>query len=132
MDGYGEGCFATVINNQYSWMFKRAKGFFDVVAYTGDGIAGRTVNHNLGVVPEMMWVKSRSNIQNWPVYANSVGNTGYLLLNETNPSVTGTLGNWNNTSPTTTVFTVGSDNRTNASAYTYIAYLFATLAGYLK
>jgi hypothetical protein len=46
-------------------MFKRAKGFFDVVAYTGDGIAGRTVNHNLGVVPEMMWVKKRSGIQTY-------------------------------------------------------------------
>ena len=41
-----------------SWMWKRAPGFFDVVAYTGTEAAGRTVSHNLGVAPEMMWVKA--------------------------------------------------------------------------
>jgi hypothetical protein len=46
-------------------MFRRAPGFFDVVAYTGNGVAGRTVPHNLGVAPEMMIVKARMTISNW-------------------------------------------------------------------
>ena len=40
-------------------MWRRAPGFFDVVAYTGNGTAGRTVAHGLGVAPEMIWIKSQ-------------------------------------------------------------------------
>ena len=64
-----------------SWMWRRAPGFMDVVAYTGTG-ANRTVSHNLGVAPEMMWVKHRtSGVQQWRVYHSSLGATKYLDLN---------------------------------------------------
>jgi hypothetical protein len=46
-------------------MFKRATGFFDVVAYSGTGATGLQINHNLGVVPEMIIVKARSGAYNW-------------------------------------------------------------------
>jgi len=46
-------------------MWKRAPGFFDVVAYTGDGTANQTFNHNLTVKPDMVWIKNRGRIQDW-------------------------------------------------------------------
>ena len=117
----------------YSWMFKRAKGFFDVVAYTGTGVA-RTVNHNLGVVPEMMIVKSRSDgTRVWCVYSkdlNVISPSNYLKLNTTDAAAGSNL--WNDTRPTSTVFSLFADNEVNAAAGTYIAYLFATLAGISK
>jgi hypothetical protein len=117
-----------------AWMFKRAPGFHDVVCYTGTGVA-RTVTHNLGVVPEMMIVKSRSNGGSsqyfWAVYVAPLGNTANLVLSD-NTSVDTGNEIWNNTSPTSSVFTVGPYNRSGASGLTYIAYLFATLAGVSK
>ena len=114
-----------------SWMWKRAPGFFDVVAYTGDGVAGRTVSHNLGVAPEMMWVKRRNATDIWAVYSEAVGNTGFLRLNDTNAVTTAAVA-WNDTSPTATDFTLGTYAAVNTSSSTYIAYLFATLPGVSK
>jgi hypothetical protein len=112
-------------------VFRRAPGFFDVVAYTGTGSA-RTVAHNLGVAPEMMIVKSRSDERAWRVYTSFVGNTGSLRLNSDATADSGNTGYWNNTTPTDASFTLGIDNDTNSSGQTYIAYLFATLAGISK
>jgi len=114
-----------------NYFFKRAKGFFDVVTYIGDGVAGRTVNHNLGVVPEMMWVKKRIGTinENWAVYPNLA--TDYLVLNSSQPQYSGS-NFWNNTSPTDTIFTLGSEGSVNTSGDDYIAYLFSSLAGISK
>jgi hypothetical protein len=128
---HNTGWFSTP-NASYSWMFRRAPGFFDVVAYTGNGVAGRTVPHNLGVAPEMMIVKSRSDERAWRVYTSFVGNTGSLRLNSDATADSGNTGYWNNTTPTDASFTLGIDNDTNSSGQTYIAYLFATLAGISK
>jgi hypothetical protein len=112
-------------------MWKRAPGFFDAVAYTGDGVAGRTVSHNLGVAPEMMWVKRRSSSALWAVYNKDLGNTKYIQLQSN--AAAGTLSVfWNNTSPTSMDFTVGTYTAVNGNADTFIAYLFATLAGVSK
>jgi hypothetical protein len=116
-----------------NWFFKRASKFFDVVCYTGTG-TNLNVNHNLTVAPELMIVKSRSaSGQDWVVYNATLGNTGVIWLNQTTAANTG-YGLWNNTSPTSTVFTVagGGYNSVNASGSTYVAYLFATLAGISK
>lgn len=129
MEGVGSSTNSDV--NNYSWMFRRAPSFFDVVAYTGDGVAGRTVSHNLGVAPEMMWVKRRDNTDIWVVYNETVGNTGFLRLNDTNAVTTAAVA-WNDTSPTATDFTLGTYAAVNTSGSDYIAYLFATLAGVSK
>ena len=110
----------------YHW--KRAPGYFDVVAYTGNGTAGRTVSHNLGVAPEMMWVKRRNANSNWSVYHSAIGNDKYIVLNTTNTPVTSSTF-WNNTDPTASSYTVGTANGTNNTNDTYIAYLFASLPG---
>ena len=111
------------------WLWKRAPGFFDVVAYTGNGTAGRTVSHNLGVAPEMLVVKRRDATSSWETYVEPLGNTGRVFLNLTNAFTTGSA--WNNTSPTATEFTLGGGS-TNDSGGNYIAYLFATLPGVSK
>ena len=129
-DGYFGGA-AYGEDAALAYMWKRAKGYFDVVAYTGTGSA-KTEAHSLGVAPEMMWVKARNTTEDWTVWAG-FGNDKYLNLNDdaavNSDSVT-TI--WNNTAPTSAVFSVGTHDRTNASGDTYIAYLFATLAGVSK
>jgi hypothetical protein len=110
-----------------SWTFRKAEKFFDVVTYTGNGVAGRTVAHNLGSVPACMIVKVTSANGGWLVYHRSLGATKNLVLNETNAEATSAL-HWNNTAPTSSVFTVGTID-TNETGRTYVAYLFAHDAG---
>ena len=117
-----------------NWFFKRAPGFFDVVCYTGNGASGRTIAHNLGVAPEMMILKSRSNSgtnYQWFVYHKDIPPTPYatnLVLNGTSAAYA-----WSEIikTPTTTTFGI-NDSFGNLSAATYVAYLFATCAGVSK
>lgn len=121
---------STTANDQIMESFKRAPGFFDVVAYTGTGSA-RTITHNLGVVPELIIIKRRNGLGDWPVYSAPTLNTNYLRLNDNSPAAASSTF-WNNTSPTSSVFTVGTAADVNASGATYIAYLFATCPGVSK
>ena len=122
----------TFLGNTYgSWMFKRAPGFHDVVCYTGNGVAGRTVNHNLTVAPELIIIRLRNSIANWVVYTQPTGNTNYLYLNTTIASSVFNM--WNSTSPTSTVFTVSAHSQVNETGVSpYIAYLFASCPGVSK
>jgi hypothetical protein len=88
------------------------------------------VAHNLAAVPELMIVKSRSSALGWFVYAAPIGNTRYLVLNATDASAT--LGFWNNTTPTASVFSVGAFSGVNNGGATYVAYLFASAPGVSK
>ena len=123
--GYGQ---ADNLTNVYAWMWQRAKSYFDIVTYNGTGSA-KTEAHGLGVPPEMMWIKRRSGAVNWGVYYGD--NTDRLVLND-NRATGDFLAYWNDTSPTSSVFTLGDDNDVNGGGETYIAYLFATLAGVSK
>jgi hypothetical protein len=116
--------------NSSQLAFKRAKGFFDVVAYSGTASA-HAESHSLGAIPELMIVKSRANANSWTVYHKTTGNTKRCFLHTDQAFDTGST-IWNNTSPTDTTFTVGTDSNTNFSGHTFIAYLFATLAGVSK
>ena len=112
------------------WLFRRSPGFFDVVCYTGTGSA-RTVSHNLGVAPELMIVKSRSQTADWLVYSKSLPETSVLGLNLTNGEIAGTT-IWNSTRPTASVFSLGSYFAVNNSGDTFVAYLFASAPGVSK
>jgi hypothetical protein len=116
--------------NWINWYFRRAPGFFDVVCYTGTG-ANTTQTHNLGVVPELMIVKGRSSAAAWQAYSSALANTEYLVLNTTAAKAIGAT-RWNSTTPTSSVFSLGTAGEVNTSAATYVAYLFATLAGVSK
>jgi hypothetical protein len=115
---------------QVQWLFRRAPSFFDQVCYTGNN-ANTNISHNLKVVPELIIVKARNAATSWPVYSATTGNADYLLLNSTSATTTGTTF-WNSTTPTSSVFTVGTSSLVNSSTIKYVAYLFATCAGVSK
>ena len=106
---------------------------FSIVLFTGNATAGQTVGHGLGVKPEIIFAKNRSNGNNWNVYAEPVDNTGnnYLSLN-------GTVGKesdfnmWNDTAPTSSVITLGDRNETNGSSHNMVFYCFHSVKGYSK
>jgi hypothetical protein len=115
------------------WHFRRSPGFFDAVCYTGTGSA-TTVTHNLGVAPELIIVKPRDQTLGWPVWNSTIyaaNADNIMYLNETGgQQQVGTM--WNSSSPTSTSFPVGTNARTNGLEKTFVAYLFATLAGVSK
>ena len=103
---------------------------FSIVSYTGTGSNG-TVAHGLSATPSMIIVRVRSTTNNWAVYHSSLGNTKALLLDTTNSGLTSSLF-WNNTTPTSSVFSISTGNSVNNSGQTYIAYCFANIDGYSK
>lgn len=109
---------------------------FSIVTYTGDGATSATVGHGLGAVPKMIISKERastSNVPNWRVYHESIGNTKYLQLDGTGAAAT--FDDWGNTTPTSTVYTIGGSGGyrpTNTSSKTYVAYVFAEVPGYSR
>ena len=109
-----------------AWSFRKAAGFFDVVTYTGDGVAGLNVSHNLGAVPGMIIVKRRSGgAAAWNIYHRSnTANpeTEYLGFNA-NATADGDW-IWDDTAPTDSQFTVGDDLGVNTNTGTHVAYLF--------
>jgi hypothetical protein len=101
---------------------------FSVVTYTGTG-ANATVGHGLGVAPSMVIYKVRSQAYNWMVYHVSVGATAALNLNLT--AVPTTASTWfNNTAPTSSVLSIGTDSNVNQSSQTYVAYCFSAVRGF--
>jgi hypothetical protein len=103
---------------------------FSIVSYTGTGSAA-TVGHGLGIAPDMIIGKNRDNTPDWIVYHSSTGRLGGMFLNRTDGFVDN-LNYFNDTSPTSSVFTVGSNDRVNTNTEDYIAYCFAEVEGYSK
>jgi hypothetical protein len=110
-----------------SWTWRKQPKFFDVVTYTGTG-SNRTIAHALGSVPACIMVKRTDTTGDWQVYHRSLANTEYLVLNSTAAAATGAT-RWNSTTPTSSVFSLGTDATVNASGGTYVAYIFAHDAG---
>ena len=137
----GAGSIGTAFENNitfkpgigFDWWcgFGRAFSFFDQVCYTGSGSA-MTVAHNLGVVPELMVIKSRTTGGNreWVVYSKSIAIGQYLYFTS---AAAGSNTYWNGTAPTASVFSIdGSTLVNNSPPEKYVAYLFATCAGVSK
>jgi len=104
---------------------------FSVVTWTGNG-SNATVGHGLGVAPELVIVKSRSNANDWAVYHKyntSAPQTDYLLLNSDAATADDNT-YWNDTAPTSSVFSIGTNTDVNTNAYTYVAYCWTPVAGY--
>ena len=102
---------------------------FSIVSYTGTGSTA-TVGHGLSSAPKMIIVKDLSATKNWTVYHIGVGNDKDILLDVTNAENTSTA--WNNTTPTSSVFSIGTLGNVNTSSNNYIAYCFAEKKGYSK
>jgi hypothetical protein len=122
---------STVTNTQGSITTScrtNASAGFSIVGYTGTGSSG-TLGHGLNVKPQLIIVKSRTQARDWLVYHTSYGATQYTTLNGTGAAAA-TSSAWNNTEPTSTVFTIGNAAEINTNGSTNIAYCFAPVAGY--
>jgi hypothetical protein len=127
----GQGSSSSNTNGSItSTVSVNASAGFSVVTYTGTGSAA-TVGHGLGVAPSMIITKKRSSTSDWGVYHISTGNTNYLLLDSTAASASSST-YWNNTSPTSSVFSIGTADPVNISTATYVAYCWAQIAGFSK
>ena len=115
-----------------NWAWKEtATAGFDIVLYTGNA-TGRTIAHNLNAVPKMIITKNVSASGDWYTYHQAVGNTKTMLLNQTNAASDADASFWNNTSPTSSVFSVGGATAVNGNGNSIIAYVFAEKQGYSK
>ena len=101
-----------------------------LITYTGTG-SNATVGHGLGVVPKMIIVKRLNVTSSWRIYHSSLGNTKNIILNSTAAEATSST-MWNNTSPTSTTFSLGSYDEVNGSSAPHVAYCFADVKGFSK
>jgi len=103
---------------------------FSIVSYTGSGSAA-TIGHGLSTSPSMILVKNRSTAYSWIVYHKSLGATKNLYLDLANAADTASI-QFNDTEPTSSVFSVGTSLATNKSGDNLIAYCFAEKKGFSK
>lgn len=132
-DGFSLGDHASVNAVGQSYLaqcLKRGPEYgFDIVHYTGDGVAGRQIAHNCGGTPEMLLVKALTSTGDWAVYHAATGATKMLVLNSAAAAQNGC---WNSVAPTETHFTVGSQDTVNKVGVEYIAYVFRSIPGFSK
>jgi len=126
-NGQGSSNTAGSINTTYTSVNTTAG--FSISQYTGTG-SNATVGHGLGAVPKMIIVKKLSGADSWTIYHASMGATKKINFD------TGARGTqsdrWNDTSPTNTLFSIGTNGSVNANNATYVAYCFAEKQGYSK
>ena len=103
---------------------------FSIVSYTGTG-ANATVGHGLGSAPKMIILKNRDSAENWIVGNTSLDWTKYLALNLTDATTTAS-NIWQNTAPTSSVFSIGDSGKVNGSGNGMVAYCFAEKKGFSK
>ena len=117
--------------NYVGYFYQRAPQVFEVLNYVGNDTV-HTIDHKLGVAPEMFWIKANNASRNWFVYHKDVGLTKYLELDNTQAQQN--FSTWaNNTAPTATQFTINTSfGNLNNSSYDYIAFLFSSLDGVSK
>ena len=107
---------------------------FSIVTYSGNSTAGATVGHGLGVVPSVVLVKSRDGAYGWGMYHHkntSAPETDYLSINSTDATVDD-VNFWNDTAPTSSVFSLGGTDAINKTSNSHVAYVFAEKKGYSK
>ena len=117
----------TITPSSYSF---NATAGFAIIAYTGTGSAA-TIPHGLGAAPQAIWVKNRDDAEDWICYFENDGAGYYQSLN-TASNRTANSGMWNDTAPTTSVFSVGTHNSVNSNGDDYVAYCFAPVQGYCR
>ena len=114
----------------YSYSVNTSSGF-SIVKYLGNGTANHTIPHHLGAKPEWIIVKQLTGTYDWRVYFDKEGNQKIVRLNTSGASSSST-DYWNNTSPTSSVFNLGTGGGVNGNDVPYIAYCFRSITGYSK
>ena len=105
---------------------------FSIVTFTGNGSSGATVAHGLGAVPKTILIKSRNGTnKSWNVYHSSIDATDAAQL-DTTAAFYDSASYWNDTEPTSTVFSLGNSSETNESGKNFVTYCFAEIQGYSK
>jgi hypothetical protein len=112
----------------FSWL--KQAGYMDIVTYTGNS-NNRAISHNLGVAPSLMLFRNRSDISKGITYHGALGATKFLSLNLTTAQTTNAQ-QFQNTTPSSSVFTLGTSGDVNANTNNYVAWLFAEKAGKSK
>ena len=107
-----------------SWNFKSAPGFFDVVTYTGNG-TNRTIAHSLGSVPGFYMIKRLNATSDWLCFHREFLTGNHYTVLNSNAAMVSESDVAQNTRPTKSVFSVGTDSKVNADGGTYVCYLFA-------
>ena len=116
-----------------AWCWKESTtAGFDIVSYTGNGTAGKTVSHSLSAVPDFFFLKNRSTAStNWITWGSWMANTNALYINLTN--ALGTSQTYlNSTTPTSSVITLGGGNDENKNTDNHILYAWKAVQGFSK
>jgi len=134
MNGWGASALSTAF---YSWMFRRAPNYMDVVCYTGTGGTGsRSLTHNLSAIPEFIILKRRDAVSSWQTGSMFTSTTVTRAVMNSNAdqdlnSLYSGQSIWGG-QPTSSAFLIDAAGSFNTSTATYVAYLFATCAGVSK
>jgi hypothetical protein len=114
-----------------AWAWKEsATAGFDIVSYTGNATA-RTISHSLSAVPDWILCKRLSNTADWTTSTTDVNWENSFFLNQTNAAGDAPT-TWNDTDPTSSVFTLGTTSLVNADGDNFIAYLWKNIQGFSK
>ncbi len=126
----GNGTVSNTSGSITSTVSANTSAGFSVVTYNATG-ANATFGHGLGVAPSMVFIKKRSGgtARAWQVYHSSLGNGGGLYLNQTDAYTTDAAA-FNNTSPTSTTFSIGTSIYVNEGTSPYVAYCFAPVSSF--
>jgi len=126
-NGQGSSNTDGTINSTYT--SANTTSGFSIVSYTGNGTLGATVGHGLGQTPSVFLTKRLSGTSSWGMYHQSTGAGGFMEFNGTS-GLQSNVAYFNNTAPTSSVFSIGTDAINNTSGSTYIAYCFAEKKGF--
>ena len=104
---------------------------FSIVSYTGNGTAGATVGHGLSSQLDVIFIKNRTNAEAWQTYHRPLGATHHLSLNTTSSAQDNDT-RFNDTHPTSSVFTLGNNDTVNKNTSNFVAYCFHSVKGFSK
>ena len=129
--GGGQGSSNTDGSINTTYTSANTTAGFSISQYTGNGTSGATVGHGLGVVPKMIIIKALDTSDNWAVYHASLGAEKYIELNLQAAQADSTA-LFNDTEPTSSVFSIGDNSGVNTNGNPYIAYCFAEKKGFSR
>ena len=121
-------------HNYVSWHWKESStAGIDVVEYTGNGSANRSISHSLGTEPDFIIAKIHSETMNWPTYSKASGNGVYFLdISDAWTNHSSYLNYWYTSGMSSSNFGIGDNDNTNKNTATVISYLFSNRQGFLK
>ena len=136
-DGWTLGTYNSNVtgsgSSNVSWNWKKsATAGFDILTFTGNASGNQTISHNLSAVPKFWHIKRLDQASNWCTYHVGLGGADHNVFLNTNSSVQTDTGIWNNTLPTSSVFSVGNNIDANGSGASHVWYGWSEVQGFSK